>query len=221
MRINSNFRDYYDCIQSYGQDQSVVWNRFAKVVEYDKNIFYQSDNRYFPNDTGVGILTSTVDYWRIYLGFCGKVYPVIRTLEHTYTGNIITYHYDIEEFETFRKAKVAEQKKRYVWDRRNHRQWFEKIRATDFSEVFEKHYCPVFDFRYNEDIDKFQLTVNGDIGKFDFVKIKDPFTTYQDISMFYGGLAVPQKPIPSIPDKVMVEVKGFDKYSFRKNKKEN
>jgi hypothetical protein len=41
-------------------------------------------------------------------------------------------------------------------------------------------------------------------------------TTYQEIAMFLGGLATPQKPIPVPSDKDMVSIKGFDRFSFRK-----
>ena len=34
--------------------------------------------------------------------------------------------------------------------------------------------------------------------------------------MFLGGLAVPLKEIPTVPDKIMVGAKGFDQWSFRK-----
>ena len=34
--------------------------------------------------------------------------------------------------------------------------------------------------------------------------------------MFISNLAVPLKPIPKIDDKTMAEIKGFDKWSFRK-----
>jgi hypothetical protein len=34
--------------------------------------------------------------------------------------------------------------------------------------------------------------------------------------MFMSNLAVPLKPVPEISDKIMVDIKGFDKWSFRK-----
>ena len=44
----------------------------------------------------------------------------------------------------------------------------------------------------------------------------DTYTAYQEIQMLLGNLAQPNKPIPEIPDKDMVSIKGFDKWSFRK-----
>lgn len=42
----------------------------------------------------------------------------------------------------------------------------------------------------------------------------DTFTAYQELEMFFGNLARPNKPIPEILDKDMVSIKGFDKWSF-------
>ena len=40
--------------------------------------------------------------------------------------------------------------------------------------------------------------------------------------MYLGGLASPEKPLPVISDRDMIEVKGFDPVtSFRKGKNEN
>ena len=50
------------------------------------------------------------------------------------------------------------------------------------------------------------------------MRIKDPYTAYQELSMYLGNMAFPNKPIPTISDEVMAEIKGFNKFSFRKDK---
>jgi hypothetical protein len=58
---------------------------------------------------------------------------------------------------------------------------------------------------------------NACLKDLEFFRIVDPYTAFQEIAMFLGGLAVPLKPIPHVDDKTMVEAKGFDKkWSFRK-----
>ena len=47
----------------------------------------------------------------------------------------------------------------------------------------------------------------------------DTFTAYQELQMYFGALAQPNKPIPNVSDKDMVSIKGFDKWSFRKRPK--
>jgi hypothetical protein len=48
----------------------------------------------------------------------------------------------------------------------------------------------------------------------------DPFTLFQELSMFVGGV-LPRNPNPMVEitdDKVKVAKHGFDKWSFRKHK---
>ena len=47
---------------------------------------------------------------------------------------------------------------------------------------------------------------------------QDPYTAYQNLSMWVNNQAQPIKPIPPMKDEDMVSIKGFDKYSFRKDK---
>ena len=53
-----------------------------------------------------------------------------------------------------------------------------------------------------------------------FYNVKDSYQTYQDIEMFLANdLAnVNQKPVPVGNDKVLASSKGYNKYSFRKDK---
>ena len=48
--------------------------------------------------------------------------------------------------------------------------------------------------------------------------VVDPYTAFQEIAMFLGGMAMPLKPIPHLSDEIIAASKGFDKYSFRKDK---
>jgi len=50
-----------------------------------------------------------------------------------------------------------------------------------------------------------------------FYKVMPTFEAHQALSMWLGAQAAPDKPIPDVPDKIMVGAKGFTKYSFRKD----
>ena len=65
--------------------------------------------------------------------------------------------------------------------------------------------------------DGLYVCYNCSLRDYKFFKVMDTVTTYQEIAMFLGGLATPQKPIPVPSDKDMVSIKGFDKFSFRKD----
>ena len=91
-----------------------------------------------------------------------------------------------------------------------------------FLGLFVEKQSPVFTtfFRQFDDGDLKRgdkLIWNGCLKNWEFFRVKDPYTAFMEIAMFLGGIAVPQKPIPVPPDKDMVEIKGFDKHSFRKD----
>lgn len=62
------------------------------------------------------------------------------------------------------------------------------------------------------------LIVNPQLSPYSFGKIKDAQTAYQSIEMFLSNIAHPNKPILPISDRDMRDAKGFDKWSFRKEK---
>lgn len=54
---------------------------------------------------------------------------------------------------------------------------------------------------------------------YNFMRILDPYTIFQELQMWFNNLAEPAKVMPKFSDKMMAEIKGFDpKYSFRKPK---
>ena len=61
-----------------------------------------------------------------------------------------------------------------------------------------------------------KIVYNACLKDLEFFRLFDTYTAFQEISMFLGGLAVPLKEIPHVPDKIMVGAKGFDQWSFRK-----
>jgi hypothetical protein len=95
-----------------------------------------------------------------------------------------------------------------------YRAW-EQINLDIFKDLFKQH--PIWHIEHRHD--SWYICYNCSLKKLKFFKIKDAITTYQEIAMFLGGLAVPDKPIPVPSDKDMVSIKGFDKFSFRKDPK--
>jgi len=77
-------------------------------------------------------------------------------------------------------------------------------------ELFFKLNTPVYL------IDGSEIIINPNLRELNFHKFKDPFTTYQDISMFMGGVLSNTGPKTiNIKDKDMLFKKGFDNTSFK------
>lgn len=135
------------------------------------------------------------------IGFCGKIYTC-----YEYHGKFI---YSFKEYEEYIEKLTALQKDEIKW-------------IIEDSTLFEEYKCPIFINRDYNRIDpprhgrEFEL--NCRLEDYQFYRIFDAYRAYQEIRMWLSNQAAPEKPIPHIPDIIMRDAKGFDKYSFRKDK---
>lgn len=68
MRIKSSFHDYYDGVQIYGQDRSLLYLRTPKEVKCAK---YPFATFWEPSAHPMSVEV-------LMIGFCGKLYPAVR-----------------------------------------------------------------------------------------------------------------------------------------------
>jgi hypothetical protein len=230
MRIISDFHDYYDSVQATGQDQTLVYYRKAEEVEtpeYPFPVLGYCESPYEP--CGPRVRQHIV-------GFCGKIYPVITLTQVAADKTVICYN--LEEVDRFvegnyRTKTVEEyrtgltrQERRWGWrSSKLRRGVFEEhfsacaAKQESFAEIFVEKRCPVFVGAIDEQRHwrrSGTIVYNGSLKELEFFRLFDTYTAFQEIAMFLGGLAVPLKEIPEVPDKIMVGVKGFDQWSFRK-----
>ena len=243
MRIISKFHDYYDGVAAYDQDRSLIYNRQQHTFSYRLpfNLENMSDQKELPLPKCKEVTYGYND-WRMYInqvivGFCGKIYPVLqcdKSFPCWAKDNTPSFKFDcrnIDDFDLFveknfgydkdfMRQKYTNKKSHF---RKNISDFFNEVsqKQDDFEDLFLDAESPLFVSRYNHRFS--DITFNDSLKSYivDFPSVYpqfDAYTAYQEISMFLGGMAVPQTPIPPIGDEVMAEIKGFDKYSFRKNK---
>ena len=53
----------------------------------------------------------------------------------------------------------------------------------------------------------------------EFFRVFGAYAAYQEIEMYLSNQAIPQKKMPEISDEMKALAHGFDKYSFRAEKK--
>lgn len=234
MRIISKFHDYYDSVQAQGQDQTVVYIREQKEEELEKWPF--------PVCEAVSWSWSRAELkCREYIvGFCGKIYPVLElgkrvpssvdltalcwTLEDV--DAFVEANFSKEKVAAYRKVKGYEYRR---WKQQSKRVKFQKFfdecnqRKEAYLEMFRENRSPIFvaDFSrrwwsatgWKSD---HKITWNAELKEWEFYKIFDVYSTFQEVACFMSGLAIPLKPIPDIDDKVMAGAKGFNEWSFRK-----
>jgi len=149
----------------------------------------------------------------------------------------VDQHFKKRERESYRSiAKNSwywrDQHWSYSYRREALADYFEKMNGAreDYEDFFFEKRVPVFvvDFqkaaKYIPPKGKFgarwedqSLILNAQLRDLDFVRIFDPYRAFQEINMFMSNMASPEKPIPHVSDRDLLEGKGFDpKWSFRK-----
>ena len=225
MRIISPYKDYYDSVQGQGQDLSLLYLRQPReiVLKGRETPFeFTTLLRHWGNDI--------VDGCNV-VGFCGRVVPVL-TVHHPSQYDVpeaLCYSVaDVDAFvETHFKKRIVERyyagKQQTYWHERwrytTHKtleNFFNECdaQANKYEHLFRENHCPVFVYR--ECRVGHILTYNGCLKDMQFYRLVDPYTAFQEIQMYLGGMASPEKLIPPIDDKTLAAAKGFDKWSFRK-----
>ena len=90
----------------------------------------------------------------------------------------------------------------------------EHITKNVFKGITLKYKSPIVLIKNDE------LIVNPCLKEYKFFKYMDAYTIYQELEMFVGNDLVrdTKVEVPVGSDKVLAASKGYDKYSFRKDK---
>jgi hypothetical protein len=239
MRIISDFHDYYDSVQATGQDLSLVYVRTRKEVKLDRNSYrFPCFEQTAMRTWRWGCRGAEIEQFTI--GFCGKVYPILRLSYRRQTDlkaieelcfklsdvdAFIDQHFKKHEIEAYR-AKPRGWRFPSSWERGQRRDKFKEFfeafatKQSAFKETFIANQCPIFvasvSSGTNTRMRDYKIVYNDSLKELEFYRIVDTFTAFQELQMYVGATAQPNKPIPTISDKDMVSIKGFDKWSFRR-----
>lgn len=228
MRIISKFRDYYDIGLGMGYDENVVFvreraehpserNKASPEVEAMKNAFddcwgdirvtYDGD-RIKRHHRLMFRGTYSLDVFQIF--FCGNIYHVVRSYDHDQwtrgeTGFVIN-RTDSEFLASVSDAPARwygqaspEELAKMIYDAK-------PIDPEPFIEagVSVAVWGPE-NFVVNEELKQFQLA-----------SVIDPYTAFQELSMWVGGVLAVKETIKEIPDEYKLLGKGFDRWSFKR-----
>lgn len=254
MRIISKFRDYYDSIQAYGQDENVVYVRKNEQI-YDsiddvlneyylrKTDYMGRPSEYFGNcyrNSYRGV--DLVGTFSIF--FCGERFNVIRTgyrkkeraidihnINGVYEEKL---HYSKEGLDEYIDSLKIQQPRIAYYEKES-----TKRMSADIVEFFgltktspDLHFkfnTPVFVitklstkqdpfFKYHRTMTATGVDVNPVLKDLDFMKVKDPYTAYQELDMFISGVMGGRSPVMvDVSDEDMKVKKGFGHhYAFKK-----
>jgi hypothetical protein len=206
MKIFSKTRDYYDVCQQFGTDDSLHFIRNEDKVGVPKSLkgyevgSVAHRNKKYPYGHNL--------YWmvdKIWIGFCGQMHFGVVG------NNYIAWNEDAievlkEVYQTTQKFLEGYYKK-----------LFDTIQNqinTRTVEPFIELDCPIFLLRKNN-TNAF-IVKNPCLRNFGFEKVKDPYTAYQEISMFIGNELAKQVDPQPLSDKDRLIAHGMDPvWSFR------
>jgi len=178
------------------------------------------------------------------LGFCGKLYPFVVIFRTNSGFKIESVYYKYSDLESDPKyatyiSNYREKYKRFIWDTitSSPKMFFEHYSKKENVELFQKFNVPVFiqfgyymdpkgkhwfwpQYKSSTDYEQY-CHLNPCLKTFQFYKMFNPFSAFQEIQMFISGvLGNKEKDTVGVSDKDLLLSKGFDsKYSFRKEPK--
>jgi hypothetical protein len=251
MRIFSKYHDYYDKTLGYGIDPNVIYERKEENItdwmkdqpDLQKRLSKIHDDIFDFRIERINSPELQVIN-KIVVLFCGKIYFCVKISykgKHTpYYDNTITEF--IYTFDAFKRAITTHSKinlehsmtsglfdgtrskpmaiaKRFkiLFDK----QGAESDAAKDIhfeldSPVVVIDYDLIYTYSKKNGVFK-----NKCLKGIEFFKIVNPFSAFQELSMFIGGVMGGKSPIMiEVSDKDRIAKHGFDKLSFRKEKKE-
>lgn len=232
MRIISTFHDYYDGVQSLGYDPGLIYIREPRDLVYRDNNLVNS--RLFNREFYFNFGNKNIHFRFMLVGFCGNIFPLI-IFQSKY------YCYSIEDADiAIKKINMKEvynkymgKSKKYIFTpelsrkrmsnffNKNYSDWLVKVSFHETERILNslaiEHKVPIFIFGYNYNHGCQTLTLNCNLQSINFQRIKDAYTTYQEIAQHLSGvLGQNDKPTIQISDKDMRDKKGFDEWSFKK-----
>ena len=243
MYIIGKGKDYYDSVGAqFGIDKGVVYKRdllevkdaeakrfWAPLKKVLDNHKYYSSKFHFPNPTKF-----TAEHAWFLIFFCGKCHVgLMITYKDAHKDNpdvmgndkvVFLYGNDllspIEE-----KAKEPLRKSR--WNRKVDNPWeqtlgyIKDIESIDYTSLAFEYNTPLFFIGLSSPYRKWDLQVhiNPMLDQYEFYKVKDPATAFQEIQQYISGvLGVDARPMVVTEDKYKIIGAGFDlKTSFRKD----
>ncbi len=203
MRIISDFKDYYDCLQRLDQDKSTIFLRNKEdqiILEDDKNW-----TRFFD----------------VIIGFCGKTYVgksrwvvTPADIEKWKDEKFLKPSYDCldkpghNEYEFSEQAYQEQIPKSRWWGEHT----FPQNLDQDLADYFIK-YGPIWTLTAQNpeygDTDRY-LQKNDNLGNWGFAKVLPPNQAYQELQRWVYNQASPPKPIPEMSNDVKIHQAGFN-----------
>jgi len=197
MRIISDFKDYYDCMQSSDQDKETILVRKSDEFLYKGNLSIPIPRRQNWEEYGIDII-----------GFCNLLF--IRSRDAKGVASICS----LEEYnQSINNDRV---KRGYWWDRPRH-DFKDDVPRDVFGPIFH-----IYEYRISKtdgqsvwSVEKFP---NLRLQFPEIIKILPPQQAYQELTKFLYNSSNQGRPVPEMDNETKIALAGFDTEKSFRNK---
>lgn len=219
MRIQSQFKDYYDSMQKFASSDVLPYRRYANIEE---SSFLLSKKKQHVRPA------------KFVIGFCGKIYYGLHheaTKEGERKNDTL---YEDVDFSVYSYEDLKSYKKTTYDSKEEVKKYNEYFEVVEDNSIFIEKNTPIFiasnEFAYRSWICYHTMsrskTVNTrqypildftpTLEMYDFHKVFTKELAYMNIESYINGvLAAEHKQIPEMENEVKITSHGFDKKSFR------
>jgi len=238
MLIISKKKDYYDgVVGTTGIDKTIVYDRkmsdieskdvtFPKVFKQAKDYWkntnsYRNLNNYSFNEK----YKKKYDYYNYFIVFfCDKIYIGWEFVKENIGYEITNTKYITYDIIEVKKRLKTEASKFY---NENFDDSVNSILNKSMMELHREYNSPTLVFDMNATSERYRMSrdrpifrINPVLKSYEFYKVFDTFSAFQEIQMFIGGvLTNPEENMIELSNDVRIKKHGFDKFSFRKEPK--
>lgn len=215
MLIVSDFHDYYDTCSRYGIDKSIVYKRDVNDIVVGEGVlppFLCKFIRY------KSFYAYTVDVYCIL--FCNQFYPLIKITEGV-NGVYCYSHSDIDNF-FLSHPKLSRTIRGRFGKPIDALKYFDayaikQLQTMNWVALHRRFNSPILFIEQARQYNTFKIIINPMLRQYNFQRVKDPFTAFQDIQSFLSGvMGNTEREIITVDNDTRIAKHGFDKWSFRK-----
>ena len=228
MRIISNFKDYYDGLQDPTNDllyirfkQEIINSReIFDVINTPKGIALKSYDYLLSNSK------NTYSYSLQRLIFCGKVYTSVclKVDDHhnptvEYIHGYTKYYWTTESFLKENRSSSKKIRNSFLYDKLIDVEEALSSSAqldTKALELCHKYNVPIIGKHRDSIYEDYKTYSNAPLSQYQFHSAMDIYQTFQELSMFIGGVLTRKESLPVMTNKEKLVSHGMDDMSFKK-----
>lgn len=235
--VNKSFNDYYDSILSLGIDSSIVYNRKDVEIILPEKHFLKNVYEKLPRQSWVYNSDNHYEAFPLIIGFCGTVKlcyhlsaDILISTYYSNNTNRTKYCYSVDDIISFFKENKMDKelekfqiskKRKSIFFNMDFNQYtltdlFENINNdSNFYNLFIQYKVPLYVVEFKE-YKSCKLILNPKLKDYNFQTQVDPFTMFQNISMFLSGvLGNNESKMVAISDKEKLIKAGMGNDSFK------